>query len=150
MSAETPEKKPATFPKRMHLLKTPEFQRVFQQGQRHVGRIMIVFRRPNRDGFPRIGLVVSRKAGKSHDRNRIKRLLREAFRLQQERLPDSDLVVIPRPGFLGKPYDVVASELVYLATRPSRPPKRRDDQNEGPPPPKKPRAGKPLAREAQP
>ncbi len=115
----------------MHLLRTPEFQRVFQQGQRHVGRIMIVFRRPNRDGYPRIGLVVSRKAGKAHDRNRIKRLLREAFRLQQESLPHSDLVVIPRPGFLGKTYEDIAKELVYLAKRPSRPPKKRQSSGDG-------------------
>jgi ribonuclease P protein component len=47
----------------------------------------------------RLGLVVSKKVGEAHDRNRVKRLLREWYRLHRHELRDSwDLVVIAHPG----------------------------------------------------
>jgi ribonuclease P protein component len=53
---------------------------------------------PNDLGHPRLGLSVSRRVGKAHRRNRIKRLLREAFRLEQHNLVGSlDLIIVVTP-----------------------------------------------------
>jgi ribonuclease P protein component len=88
-------------PGRGRLSRSAEFDRVFRQGRSHAGRdlVLYVFPRSAETDEPRLGLSVSRKVGGAVDRNRVKRLLREAFARESERLPaGSDAVVIARHG----------------------------------------------------
>lgn len=87
-----------TFPKRLRLLRPPEFERVFAARQSVVDKMLTVYGLENQYGHPRIGLVVSRRIGNATFRNRWKRLLREAFRLVQHDLTSFDFVCIPRAG----------------------------------------------------
>jgi len=71
-------------PKRRRITARSDFQKVYAKGQRYDGRLMAAFLRANNRGNHRIGVTASTKAiGKSVDRNRAKRLLRELFRRNQ-------------------------------------------------------------------
>lgn len=74
-------------PKYMHLRSSDDFRRVYAQGRRYEGCFMTVFVLPKDLLHHRFGITASRKAiGNAVNRNRSKRLLREAFRLNDEAL----------------------------------------------------------------
>jgi ribonuclease P protein component len=91
--------------KRSRLSRSSDFQRIYRQGRSTASRFLVLywFKRPAElaDEGPRLGLSVSKKLGGAVIRNRVKRLLREAFRANAEQLAkEYDLVVIARPQLI--------------------------------------------------
>ena len=83
-----------TFPRHKRLLKPAEYQQVFTQQQKIYYQGIVIYYRENQTGNPRLGIVVSkRNFKKAVTRNRLKRSIRESFRLHQHLLNSNDIVV---------------------------------------------------------
>src|SRR3954451_17178357 len=96
-------------PRRRRLSRSAEFEGVYRQGRSKANRFLVLYAFPREDatagsqeGGPRLGLSVSRRVGGAVDRTRVKRVLREAFWQEAQRLPaGADYVVVARPEAKG-------------------------------------------------
>jgi len=83
------------FSKRERLKKDKDFQRVFKTGQRLNNGVLIIYVLPNELSYRRLGIIAERKLiRKATQRNRLKRLVHEAFRLNKNSFPEGiDMIV---------------------------------------------------------
>ncbi len=101
-----------SFTKDERLLRSSDFASVRKYGKRIASRNFVIFLKKNNLGIRRLGLGVSSKVGGAVKRNRIKRLLREFFRLNKEIFPPStDIFISVKQGFHPSGYQDVEREL---------------------------------------
>jgi ribonuclease P protein component len=84
--------------RRGRLSRSAEFERVYRHGRSHANRYLVLYAFPREgNSESRLGVSVSRKVGGAVVRNRVKRLLREAFRARDDHVaPGRDVVVVAR------------------------------------------------------
>jgi ribonuclease P protein component len=121
-----------TLPRRLRLQRRRDFLRVQRSGVKHHTRHFLVFVAPSvrwgprptapisAGGLPgtRLGVTVTRKVGKAVRRNRIKRLVREAFRLERHALPPGlDMVWVAKRDAVDTTFEAVVHDMRALAER---------------------------------
>ena len=87
--------------RRGRLSRSADFDRVYREGRSHASRHLVLYSFPRDGGAahePRLGVSVGRKVGGAVERNRVKRVLREAFWVVAPELPEGhDFVLVARP-----------------------------------------------------
>lgn len=85
------------FTRQQRLITKAEFKSVFDQSNKTTQRHFLALFKPNQKPYARLGLVIGKRvANTAISRNRIKRVIRESFRLNQEQLKGLDIVIIGR------------------------------------------------------
>jgi ribonuclease P protein component len=103
------------FPKAVRLRNAAEFRKVYEGGAKRVSRSFVLFAVPNGLEYSRFGLTTPRKLGKAHDRNRIRRRVREILRTSRNVIPSGfDFVLNPRRSANERGIEDLRTELVAL------------------------------------
>jgi ribonuclease P protein component len=107
-----------SFPSRAKLIKTDDFSSVFNFRKRISGRFLAIHYRQNHLAWPRLGLVVAKKIARlSVQRNYMKRVLRDLFRIRQQQLAPVDLVIRPHKLFKHTDYPAIQQEFSDLIAK---------------------------------
>lgn len=97
------------------LKKNKDFQIVYKKGKSYANKYLVMYIYRNDTERNRVGISVSKKVGNSVVRHRITRLIRESYRLQEEKFQNGlDIVMIARAGAKDKTYREIESALVHL------------------------------------
>lgn len=104
--------------RKFRLTRTTDHKRVRQQGRSYAHPLVVLTILPSGLDYPRIAVTASRSVGGAVQRNRAKRLVREAARAALPNLiPGWDIVLICRKGLLDTPFSSVQAALVHLLHR---------------------------------
>jgi ribonuclease P protein component len=110
------------FPTHCRVRHSWEYGKIQRSGRRIKLKSFTVLYETRKEGPVRLGLVVSRKVGGAVQRNRVKRLVREFFRQNQEKFPEHrDFVIVAKKGADKLTYTSVAGELksLFLSKHPN-------------------------------
>jgi len=103
------------FPKEFRIRTKKEFETVFEKGKRILGQGMVCYWLSDEQMGNKLGIVVSRKVGRSVKRNQIKRYIREFYRLNRPYFCKSGaLVVVARVGLSEWTHQQIDAELAEL------------------------------------
>ncbi len=98
------------------LKKNRDFQNVYRKGRSQANKFLVMYLWQNDSEKNRIGISVSKKVGNSVVRHHLTRLIRESYRLNEEKFQKGyDFIVIARPGAKDCSFHEIESALLHLA-----------------------------------
>lgn len=101
-----------------HSLKLNHIFRRLYSSSGHANGYLVLYARKNRTGGNRVGITVSKKLGKAHIRNRVRRRIREAYRLNEDKFaPGYDIVVVARTRAISCPFADLTKAYLSLADK---------------------------------
>ncbi len=100
------------------LRRNKNFQAVYRSGKSYANRLLVLYVSPRQGDSRRVGFAAGKRLGSAVVRNRVKRLLREAYRLNQHRLASGfDMILVGRQGAVKVSLPAVTGALLQLCER---------------------------------
>lgn len=97
------------------LKKNEDFRKVYQKRKSMANKLLIIYISENEYEFNRVGFTVSKKVGKSVVRSRVKRLLKESYRLNSEKVIQGyDIIFVARNTAVEATYKEIESAVIHL------------------------------------
>ncbi len=98
--------------KTVSIKENKDFRRLYYRGKSVANDVLVLYYRKNNLPCCRLGLTVSGKVGKAVVRNRIRRLIKESYRIIEDKVPlGLDIVVVARTKAAGADYKTVSCAL---------------------------------------
>lgn len=104
--------------KKIILRKNKNFQSLYFSGKSYANKYIVIYLLPTKEKSPKVGFAAGKRLGNAVVRNRVKRLLRETYRLNQQHIrTDLQLLLVGRKSIIGKKQTVVNEAFVNLCTK---------------------------------
>jgi ribonuclease P protein component len=95
--------------------RSSEYARIYKEGTKFAGRYLILFAAGRGEAGPRVGITVSGKVGNAVERNRAKRRIKEALKLElNESAPQSEIVFVARSVIKKASFDEIRNDMKKL------------------------------------
>ena len=103
--------------KEYRLNKSQDFDNIIRKKQSFANRQFVIYYQENKLDHMRLGISVSKKLGKAHERNKLKRYVRESFKTRKDFLKNYDIIIIVRPAAKGLSFLEFGSSIDHVLKR---------------------------------
>lgn len=103
--------------KEYRVKKSQDFDNIIRKKQSFANRQFVIYYQENKLDHMRLGISVSKKLGKAHERNRLKRYVRESFKTRKDFLKNYDIIIIVRPAAKGLSFLEFGSSIDHVLKR---------------------------------
>ena len=103
--------------KEYRVKKSQDFDNIIRKKQSFANRQFVIYYQENKLDHMRLGISVSKKLGKAHERNKLKRYVRESFKTRKVFLKNYDIIIIVRPAAKGLSFLEFGSSIDHVLKR---------------------------------
>lgn len=103
--------------KEYRVKKSQDFDNIIRKKQSFANRQFVIYYQENKLDHMRLGISVSKKLGKAHERNKLKRYVRESFKTRKDFLKNYDIIIIVRPAAKGLSFLDFGSSIDHVLKR---------------------------------